>query len=140
MRKPSTIKIGKNIQAIRKSNGYTQEKLAEKIEISVRYVSDIEQDRAKPSYEVLIKMCNLFKISLDQIFSKYLDVTNNKTLEYLLSGYDKLSKEDKQTIEHLIMYFNKSKEEKKRSKQERKEKKEKGETKRQEKKSTLVLI
>ena len=112
MRKPSTIKIGKNIQAIRKSNGYTQEKLAEKIEISVRYVSDIEQDRAKPSYEVLIKMCNLFKISLDQIFSKYLDVTNNKTLEYLLSGYDKLSKEDKQTIEHLIMYFNKSKEEK----------------------------
>ena len=112
MRKPSTIKIAKNIQAIRKSNGYTQEKLAEKIEISVRYVSDIEQDRAKPSYEVLIKMCNLFKISLDQIFSKYLDVTNNKTLEYTLSGYDKLSKEDKQTIEHLIMYFNKSKEEK----------------------------
>ena len=112
MRKPSTIKIGKNIQAIRKSNGYTQEKLAEKIEISVRYISDIEQDRAKPSYEVLIKMCNLFKISLDQIFSKYLDVTNNKTLEYPLSGYDKLSKEDKQTIEHLIMYFNKSKEEK----------------------------
>ena len=108
MRKPSTIKIGKNIQAIRKSNGYTQEA----IEVSVRYVSDIEQDRAKPSYEVLIKMCNLFKISLDQIFSKYLDVTNNKTLEYTLSGYDKLSKEDKQTIEHLIMYFNKSKEEK----------------------------
>ena len=88
------------------------EVVAEKIEISVRYVSDIEQDRAKPSYEVLIKMCNLFKISLDQIFSKYLDVTNNKTLEYPLSGYDKLSKEDKQTIEHLIMYFNKSKEEK----------------------------
>ena len=69
MRKPSTIKIGKIIQQIRKSNGYTQEKLAEAIEVSVRYISDIEQDRAKPSYEILIKICNLFKISLDQIFS-----------------------------------------------------------------------
>ncbi len=28
MKKTSTIKIGKNIQEIRKSNGYTQEKLA----------------------------------------------------------------------------------------------------------------
>ena len=42
MRKASSIKIGKNIQKIRKSNGYTQEKLAEEIEVSVRYISDIE--------------------------------------------------------------------------------------------------
>ncbi len=108
MRKPSTVKIGKNIQKIRKSNGYTQERLAEEIEVSVRYISDIEQDRAKPSYEILIKICNLFNISLDQIFSKYLKVTNNKILEYTLSGYDKLSDEDKKTIEYLIMYFNKN--------------------------------
>lgn len=107
MRKASTIKIGKNLQAIRKSNGYTQEKLAESIEVSVRYISDIEQDRAKPSYEVLVKICNLFQISLDQIFSKYLKVKENKSLEYSLAGYDKLSKEDKNTIKHLIMYFNK---------------------------------
>ena len=112
MRKPSTIKIGKNLQAIRKirkSNGYTQEKLAEAIEVSVRYISDIEQDRAKPSYEILIKICNLFKISLDQIFSEYISIRDNKTLEYQLSGYDKLSDDDKKTIEYLITYFNSSK-------------------------------
>ena len=109
MRKPSTIKIGKNIQQIRKSNGYTQEKLAEAIEVSVRYISDIEQDRAKPSYEILIKICNLFKISLDQIFSEYISIRDNKTLEYQLSGYDKLSDDDKKTIEYLITYFNSSK-------------------------------
>ena len=109
MRKPSTIKIGKTLQQIRKSNGYTQEKLAEEIEVSVRYISDIEQDRAKPSYEILIRICNLFKISLDQIFSEYINIRNNKTLEYQLSGYDKLSEEDKKTIEYLIMYFNSSK-------------------------------
>lgn len=107
MRKTSTIKIGKNLQTIRRSNGYTQEKLAEKIEVSVRYISDIEQDRAKPSYEILIRICNLFHITIDQIFSEYLDVKENKSLEYSLAGYDKLSEEDKKTIEHLIIYFNK---------------------------------
>ena len=107
MRKESTIKIGKNIKEIRKSNGYTQEKLAEEIEVSVRYISDIEQDRTKPSYEVIIRICNVFHISLNQIFSEYLKTQENKALQYPLAGYEKLSKENKKTIEHLIMYFNK---------------------------------
>ena len=83
------------------------EKIAEKIGVTVRYISDIEQDRAKPSYEVLISMCNVFKISLDQVFSEFLTITENKALAYPLAGYEKLSDEDKKTIEHLIMYFNK---------------------------------
>ena len=106
MKKVSTIKIGKNLQEIRKSNGFTQERLAENIEVSTRYISDIEQDRSKPSYEVLIRICNLFQVTLDQIFSEYLKVKENKSLEYSIAGYDKLSKEDKKTIEHLIIYFN----------------------------------
>lgn len=107
MKKTSLIKIGKNIQKIRKSNGYTQEKLAEEMEVSVRYISDIEQDKSKPSYEVLIKICNVFQISLDQVFSEYLNIKENKSMEYSLAGFDKLSKKDKETIENLIMYFNK---------------------------------
>ena len=109
MRKVNTIKIGKNIQSIRKNNRYTQEKLAEKIEVSVRYISDIEQNRANPSYEVLIRICNLFRVSMDQIFSEYLNIKENKNIEYSLAGFDKLSKKDKETIENLIAYFNKSK-------------------------------
>ena len=104
MRKASTIKIGKKLQAIRKSNGYTQEQLAEQIEVSVRYISDVEQDRAKPSYEVLISMCNVFKISLDQVFSEFLTITENKALAYPLAGYEKLSDEDKKTIEPNLKY------------------------------------
>ena len=107
MRKVNSIKIGKYLKMIRKSNGYTQEKLAESIDVSVRYISDIEQDRSMPSFEVLIRICNIFKISLDQIFSEYLKVKKNKSLEYSLAGYEKLSKQDKKTIEHLIIYFNK---------------------------------
>ena len=109
MRKASSIKIGKNIQKIRKSNGYTQEKLAEEIEVSVRYISDIEQDKSKPSYEVLIKICKIFKIGLDQIFCNYINTKENNSMEYSLARFDKLSKRDKETIEHVIVFFNKSK-------------------------------
>ena len=59
LKKVNTIKIGKNLKKIRNSYGYTQEQLAEKIECSTRHISDIEQDRAKPSYEILIRICNI---------------------------------------------------------------------------------
>lgn len=107
MKKPSIIKIGKNIQEIRKSYGYTQEKLAEKIDVSTRYISDIEQDKSKPSYEILVRICNLFQIGLDSIFSEYLDINDNNKVNYTLTGYEDLSDNDKRTIDYLIMYFNK---------------------------------
>lgn len=106
MRKASSIKIGKNIQKIRKSYGYTQEKLAEQIEVSTRYISEVEQDRTKPSYEVLVKLCNAFHIGLDDIFCDYLDGTDKNALKYELAGYDTLKQKDKQTIEYLVTFFN----------------------------------
>ena len=81
--------------------------MAEAIEVSTRYIGDIEQDKAKPSYEVLISICNLYNTSLDQIFSKYLKKEKNNTLEFGLAGFENLNKEDKLTIEYLISYFNK---------------------------------
>ena len=108
MKKARVIKIGKNIQAIRKSHGYTQEKLAEAIECSPRYIGDIEQDRSKPSYEVLVKLCNLFNIGLDDIFSVYLDIKVIREVNSALFGFDKLKPNNQETIIHMIEYFNKS--------------------------------
>lgn len=109
MKKPGKVKIGKNLQKLRRSHGYTQEKLAEAIDCSARYISDIEQDKSKPSYENLIKICNVFKIGLNDIFSEYLSITENKALQYSLSGFEMLEQNNKDTIEHLIMYFNQEK-------------------------------
>ena len=108
MRKQSTIKIGEILKKLRKGNGYTQEKMAEEIGVSTRYISEIEKDRSKPTYEILIKICNLYNVTLDQIFSKQLKVKENKTLEYGLAGYERLKENDKMTIEYLINFFNKT--------------------------------
>ena len=108
MKKSSVIKIGKKLQSIRKTHGYTQEKMAEKIECSTRYIGDIEQDRSKPSYEVLVKICNAFNISMDEIFSGYLDIKDRKESNVSLYGFEKLKQNNKETIVHLIEYFNKN--------------------------------
>ena len=109
MKKASKIKIGKNLQKLRRSHGYTQERLAEVIDCSARYISDIEQDKSKPSYENLIRICNVFKIGLNDIFTEYLEVTESKAIQYSLSGFETLEQNNKKTIEHLIMYFNQEK-------------------------------
>ena len=106
MKKLGNIKIGKNLQKLRRSHGYTQEKLAELIDCSARYISDIEQDKSKPSYENLVKICNVYKIGLADVFREYLKITENKALKYSLSGFETLEQNNKETIEHLIMYFN----------------------------------
>ena len=108
MKKPKTVLIGKKVQNIRKAFGYTQEEMAEKIECSTRYVGDIEQDRSKPSYEVLIKICNTFNIGMDTIFSEYLKVEDDKFIDESLYGYRNLKDNNKETIIHMIEYFNRT--------------------------------
>ena len=95
MKKVSVIKIGKKLQSIRRTYGYTQEKMAEKIECSTRY-------------EVLVKICNTFNISMDEIFSGYLDIKDRKESNVSLYGFEKLKQNNKETIIHLIEYFNKN--------------------------------
>ena len=95
MKKVSVIKIGKKLQSIRRTYGYTQEKMAEKIECSTRYIGDIEQDRSKPSYEVLVKICNTFNISMDEIFSGYLDIKDRKESNVSLYWFEKLKQNNK---------------------------------------------
>lgn len=109
MKKINSVKIGKNIQKIRKSYGYTQEKLAEEIGCSTRYISDIEQNRSNPSYEVLTNMCNLFNIGMNELFAGYLNVLKNRTVDFGITGFQTLKSEDKKTIEHLITFFNSEK-------------------------------
>ncbi len=106
MRKQKEIMIGAKLKLIRKSHGYTQEKLSEAIECSTRYIGNIEQDKSKPSYEMLIKICNLFHIGPDMIFSEYLEKTKKKSADLNLAGYETLKPKQQEMILHLIEYFN----------------------------------
>ncbi len=61
--------IGKRIRELRMQQIVTQEQLAEMIDMSVSYVSYIENAKKKPSLETLIRISNALGITLDEILS-----------------------------------------------------------------------
>lgn len=62
-------KLGKKVQRLRKSLGYSQEELAEKIKISRTHMGHIEQGRKSPSLKVMEKLAKTLKIELSDLFS-----------------------------------------------------------------------
>lgn len=66
-RKELNIHIGERIRQARDKSGYTQEKLAEKIDVTVQYVSDLERGIVGTSIPTLIKICNVLSVSSDYL-------------------------------------------------------------------------
>lgn len=60
--------LGKKIQKLRKMVGFTQEELADKVNISRAYMGYIEQGRNTPSLETLQKVARSLKVKLSDLF------------------------------------------------------------------------
>ena len=61
------ISIGRRISGIRKERGYTQEKLAELANISVQFLSDIENDKKNMTVITLKKVADALCVTTDYI-------------------------------------------------------------------------
>lgn len=61
-------KLGKKIQKLRKSYSFTQEALAEKLNISRTHMGHIEQGRKSPSFKLMEKIARALKTSLSDLF------------------------------------------------------------------------
>jgi transcriptional regulator with XRE-family HTH domain len=54
--KTAAIKFGENIAQLRQDIGLTQDKLAERLDISTRYLQKLERGLATPSFALLIQL------------------------------------------------------------------------------------
>lgn len=61
------LSIGKRIHKFRTDNGYTQAQFAELIDISVNFLSEIENGKKGMSQDTICKLCSHFGISADFI-------------------------------------------------------------------------
>ena len=59
--------MGQRFKTARENAGYTQEELAEKLNLHPNYISRIERGTSFPGYDVLIELLNTLKISADEI-------------------------------------------------------------------------
>ena len=63
------IKTGKFLQLLRKETGFTQEELAEKLNVSRRTVSRWETGTNMPDLDILMELSDLYEVDLREILS-----------------------------------------------------------------------
>ena len=61
--------IGQRLKKERAKNGYTQEFCAEKIGITVEYLSKIENGHVKPTIDLFSNLCDLYGADIGIIFN-----------------------------------------------------------------------
>ena len=102
--------FGNRIKEIRKSKGYTQEQLAEKIGIEPPNVSKLEKGLHFPLPENIEKISKALEVDIRDLFDfnhfdkkdllisklkKYIDTANNKEIEFLYKTIQNLQEYSK---------------------------------------------
>jgi len=65
-----------NLKYLRKLRGWTQQEFADKLRIKRSLLGAYEEERAKPHMDVLESVCDIFKLTMDEILRK--DLSENK--------------------------------------------------------------
>jgi len=60
--------VADNIRIERLRKRYSQEKLAEEVGISTKYLNMVENKKANPSIIIVIKICKILNIDLNTIY------------------------------------------------------------------------
>ena len=95
------VLLGRKIKDLRNKYRLTQTELATQIGVTKSTVAAYENDSRTPSYEVLMKLADVFKVSIDSLLS-------NRSETIL--DVDGLSTDQLQIIENLVAHFRKSNE------------------------------
>ncbi len=88
--------LGKKIKFLRNEQGITQDQLADYINVSRQSVWGYENNSVEPSLNVLVKIADIFNVSLDYLLcrtnEKYnLNLENQTNKELLLKIYEILN-------------------------------------------------
>lgn len=95
------IEIGKRIQNLRKQKGYTQEQLAEMMNVSIQMISNLERGNKAIRIDNLISLSKILNISTDYILTGKETVCD---IDLLTSRMAKLSEKDRRMIEMMVDY------------------------------------
>lgn len=96
--------IGERVILRRKALGYTQEQLAEKINVSIQMISNLELGKKAIRPENIVKLCSALKISADYLLT---GSNPNDKISSISDKLAQLSPEELKTIEQLIELLSK---------------------------------
>lgn len=97
--------IGDRIKLARSQTDYTQEDLAEKLQLSSRYISQLERGMAFGSATTIVNICKALNISSDFLFSDIIDneapTFNKMVKQNFLEDYLALDDYNKEVVHAL---------------------------------------
>ena len=98
--------FGKILRDFRVKNGLTQEQLSEKLGISLKYISRIENGNNGIKTQTFIKYMNILGIMPNTIYKDFIDNTEIINDINLFNKIDNLSNEQKTFISSVIDLLN----------------------------------
>lgn len=96
--------MGNNLKTARTLNGVTQNNLAEKIEVSDKFISMAERGISGLSVTSIVNICKILNIEPNALFNGTLDYNNNKDT-IIKNKLTLLSDEDKDFVINVIEYI-----------------------------------
>ncbi len=98
-----------NIKEFREEMQLTQKELAEKIGNVQRNISNWENGTSEPDCETILKLSEIFDISIDELFGRNMPILNNSPIsgvEYTLLRYiRKLNEPQRFTLMQFLREF-----------------------------------
>ena len=65
---PFQVQLGERIRALRNRAGFTQERLAEKADVSVKFIGNIERGESAVSVRTLRRIAHALSVTLKELF------------------------------------------------------------------------
>lgn len=66
------MQLGRNLRIARQSSGYTQEEVSDILFVSQQTISNWEKEVSTPSVSDLVKMSELYQVSIDTLLKEQL--------------------------------------------------------------------
>lgn len=98
-------RVGKRIKQRRVELGLTQEQFADKLGVTVNYISTIERGASFPRYEKLVMILNALQTSADYIFCDVLSYNRDFRASVLSEQIKDLPNDEQKRIYELIEFL-----------------------------------
>jgi transcriptional regulator with XRE-family HTH domain len=80
-------RLGRRVKQLRHRRGYTQEQLAERMEINAKYLSSIERGGENPTLDLLIRLAHGLQVDLYELFQGAPDAEPPERLRRKIDGF-----------------------------------------------------
>lgn len=101
-KKLDKLTMGDRIKTARKNRGLTQEALAEKVDVTLYYMGEIERGTKTPSLDLFIRLVEVLDVSADYLLRDTVSIGNVYGDKRMARKLENLTPRQRAAIEALI--------------------------------------